>query len=637
MSAAVPVPPTPSSTPALSPSSRLAMLMSLPIEIRMEAERRQSAFERLGHRPTAEAKRQLAAMLGVTTRHVARLVTEWLRSGRDPLALVDRRSAPNTQVGLSEEFLEYWRGLCEANGRKCRPAYRAFVRAFLAGELIPGIDPGIPRRLPLPRGYSEPNLQRHAPSRFELTAARIGRSASAPYRPLVLTTRVGLEVGRRYIFDDLWHDFKVVVMGQRTPSRLLQLHAHDLFSGCQFARGIKPRIEDPETGRSVGLNSGEMLFLLAHVLGSFGYHPDGCVLMVEHGTAAIDSTTESLLADLTGGKVTVEASGIEGMAAFAGQYPGRSKGNFRFKASLESLGNLIHNETAGLLEFPGQTGSNSRINLPEELAGRERSLDLLQRAILALPAHVVSDLVKPFLESTKAILAIEAVMERINRRTDHDLEGWIESGLTTVDFELPGIGILPGLEYSALDPARRTAVDAVAVPIPRRLSPREVFDAGRRRLVKLRPEAIARLLHGKHGREVTVGQDHLITLQDAAISPSPLRYLAHTLAPGDKYTLVVNPFGPSEAHLFDARGAWRGVVKAWQAVSRDDVAGLQDQMREASRIQSQLLAPVAKRGVALTRQRLAETENNNRVIQEHQQANDDLGAAADDALRNAML
>jgi hypothetical protein len=629
--------PSTTSPNSSSRDTRLAMFMSLPIDIRLEAERRQSLFEAFGPGATGAAKKKLAEAVGITVRHASRKLDEWLRSGRDPMTLVDRRVAPNAQVGLDPEFLEWWKGLCEKNGRKCRPAYRAFVRAFLAGDLIPGLDPGIPRRLPLPRGYSENNLLRHKPTKFELVSARIGRSASAPYRPLVLTTRVGLNVGRRYIFDDLWHDFKVVVVGQRHAVRLLQLHAHDLFSGCQFARGIKPRIFDHETGQSVGLNSGEMLFLLAHVLGSFGYHPDGCVLMVEHGTAAIDSATASLIADLTGGLVTVEESGIEGMAAFAGQYPGRSKGNFRFKASLESLGNLIHNETAGLMEFPGQTGSNSRINLPEELAGRERSLDLLQRAILALPPRVAADLQKPFVESTQATLAIERVMELINRRTDHDLEGWIESGLTTVDFEMPGIGVLPGSELAKFDEPRRKAVEAIATPIARRLSPREVFDSGRRRLVRLRPEAVARLLHGRCGREVTVGDDRLICFEDKSISPSPLRYLAHTFAPGDRFTIVVNPFSAQEGHLFDARGAWRGVVTAWQAVSRDDIAGLHAQMGEAAKIASQLLAPVARRGADLTRKRLAETEHNNRTISEHQAAQSDLGAAADEALRNSML
>lgn len=633
-------PTTATPNPQTSRDTRLAMFMSLPITVRVEAERRQSLFEEVAAGSgsvSGAAKRRLAQAAGFTVRHASRKLDEWLRSGRDPMTLVDRRVAPSESHGLAPEFVEWWKGLCEKNGRKCRPAYRAFKRAFLAGDLIPGMDPGIPRRLPLPRGYSETNLLRHKPTKFELTSARVGRSASAPYRPLVLTTRVGLEVGRRYIFDDLWHDFKVVVVGQRQAVRLLQLHAHDLFSGCQFARGIKPRLFDHETGHSVGLNSGEMLFLLAHVLGSYGYHPDGCVLMVEHGTASIDQATAALIADLTGGLVTVEESGIEGMAAFAGQYPGRSKGNFRFKASLESLGNLIHNETAGLMEFPGQTGSNSRINLPEDLAGRERSLDLLQRSILALPPRVAADLVKPFVEATQATLAIERVMELINRRTDHELEGWIESGLTTVDYEMPGIGILPGSELVKFDEPRRKAVEAIATPIARRLSPREVFDSGRRRLVRLRPEATARLLHGKFGREVTVGDDHLITFADSAISPSPLRYLAHTYAPGDTFSIVVNPFAPAEAHLFDARGAWRGVVKSWQAVSRDDVAGLHAQMGEAAKIASELLGPVARRGTDLTRKRLAETQHNNRVLTRHQTEQADLGAAADQALRDSML
>lgn len=612
----------------LAPIPELTEFNRLPEDVRAEVDRWQRELREV-RKPVLASIHAAANRLGVSWRTVRTKYYAWLRAGRDWRALIDRRALP-AERGLSAELIEYWKGLCEDNQRKCRPAWKELVRRWTAGEPIPGLPPGLPRH-ELPRGLGYDNLMRHRPNDYELRAARIGRTAAGDLRPKVFTTRVGLEPGMRYVFDDMWHDFKVVVLGQRRACRLLQLHAHDLFSGCQFARGLKPRVEDPESGQSVGLTQDEMLFLVCHVLEAIGYHPQGTVLMVEHGTAAIADALEAALHELSGGLVTVDRSGIQGASAFAGQYAGRGKGNFRFKAALESLGNLIHNETASALQFPGQTGSNSRINAPEELHGRERCLDLLQLALLELPAALRQEFALPFLEARRAMNLVEEVMERINRRTDHALEGWVEAGLTTVDFDVPGVGLLPGAKVLALEAAKRAAVEAVAVPVARRLSPREVFDQGRRRLVRFRPEQLARLLAARQRRTVTV-RNHLIEFDDASISPSPLRYLAHHFRDGDEFGVVVNPFGPDEAHLFDARGAWLGTVKAWQTVSRLDEAGLAAQMGAAARIERELLEPLARRGAAATRARLNAARTNTQAVSRQQGKAAELETMADDAL-----
>jgi hypothetical protein len=600
---------------SLIPNAELAQFMQMPAEVRADIEswlRELMAVTK----PIQKSLEAVGRRMGVSLQTARRKYDDWRngRNGHPPFHwrnLVNHAKVPEDRT-LSVEFLEWWRGLCQSNGRKCAPAYREFVRRFKSGEIIPGIEPCVSRHQ-IPVGYSYDNLMRYAPKKFELAAARIGRSAASDFRPKLFTTRVGMSVGQRIIFDDLWHDFKVVMVGQRRAMRLLQLHAHDLYSGCQFARGLKPRLENPD-GTSVGLKENEMLFLVAHCLAEYGYHPDGCMLMVEHGTATIREDLEKLLFDLTNGRVCVERSGIEGLSAFAGQYAGRSKGNFRFKASLESLGNLIHNETANLLQFPGQTGSNSRINLPEELHGRERHADQLLKAIVALPKERQKLLLLPFLEFNQAVWLVNEISERINRRPEHDLQGWVEAGLTTMDMDIPGIGLMDASAYLALPSDKRVAVDAIAKPMPRRMSPREVFDEGRRRLIRLRPEQTAALLQSVAGREEIVTDDHLIEFEDQNISPNVLRYLAHHLQPGDKYTVVVNPMSPNTAHLFDARGGWVGVAQAWQPVSPLDIEGLHHQAGRAAKIEKQLLTPVAARGADLTRERLAQAENNARVL-----------------------
>lgn len=595
---------------ALATPQDLSEFMRLPQDVRQSVE---SWIAQLNGvtKPIQKNLALVAARMGVSVQTARRKYDAW-RSGKDWRCLVNRALVPEDR-GLHPEFIAFWQGLCKQNGRKCRPAYREFLRRFRAGACIPGL-PATLSRAELPYGFSYDNLIRYRPSEFELTAARIGRNAAADFRPKIFTTRVGLEVGQRYIFDDLWHDMKVIKLGQRLPLRLLQLHAHDLFSACNFARGIKPRVEDEATGRSVGLKENEMLFLVAYVLGEVGFNPNGCALMVEHGTAAIREALEKLLFELTGGRVTVERSGIQGLAAFAGQYGGVSKGNFRFKASLESSGNLIHNETANLVDFPGQTGSNSRVNKPEELHGRERHADALIKAMAALPPEKAGLLRLPFLEVNQAIWLVNDIMERINCRTDHELEGWIEAGLTTVDFLLPDIGTITAQKFLAMPADKQAALQAIATPLSRKMSPREVFDAGAGRLMRLRPEQTAMLLRDVAGREVTVARDHLIQFEDESISSAPLRYLAHHFSPGDKFTVVVNPMAPATAHLFNARGGWVGVVKEWQTVRRDDVEGLQRQLGQARKVESELLAPLASTGSRMIQQRIDDARHNAEVL-----------------------
>jgi hypothetical protein len=588
------------------PPADLAEFMRLPADVQSDVQLWLAELTKVT-RPIQQNLAAVARRMGCSAKTARRKYDYW-RHAQHWRALINRSKIPEAR-GANPEFIAWWQGLCKQNGRKCAPAYRQFVRQYKAGHPIPGLDPAQPRDH-LPPGCSYDNLMRHRPSDFELAAARIGRHHAADYRPKIFTTRVGLAVGQRIIFDDLWHDFKVVTLGQRRPLRLLQLHAHDLFSACNFARGLKPRLEDDATGKSIGLKENEMLHLVAHVLTEFGYHPDGCALMVEHGTASIREELEKTLYDLTAGRVTVERSGIAGDPAFAGQYGGLGKGNFRFKAALESAGNLIHNETAALLQFPGQTGSNSRLNQPEELPARGRHASALIQAMTALPSDRAALLRLPFLELNQAKWLVEEIMERINQRTDHALEGWIEAGLTTMDFELPDIGAISAQKFLALPAEKQAALQAIATPRPRKLSPREVFEAGRARLIRLRPEQSARLLRAVAGREVTVGKDHLITFHDETISPAPLRYLAHHFAPGDRFTVVVNPMSPHTAHLFNARGGWVGIISAWQTVRRDDIDALNRQLGHARKVESELLAPVAATGARIIQQRIEDAQHN---------------------------
>lgn len=592
-------------------------LAQVPADQREEVERWQRALETVTP-PITRAVAQVARDLGVSAATALRKYYGWQKRGWR--ALVDASRHPQfglaRAVELHPETGHFYHDLCLQNGRKDAPAYRKLIRLFNNGAAIPGVPHGTSRHR-LPEGWSKSNFRKYTPTPFEKKAARIGIKAAADCRPLVFTTRVGLEVGQYFMFDDMWHDFEVVTLGSRQRSRLLQLHAHDLYSACQFARGLKPRLRR-EDGTATNLSEDEMLFLVAHVLGTFGYREAGTTLIVEAGTAVIREALAQKLYDLSGGKVRVHVGEVTSERAFAGQYLGRGKGNFRFKASLESLGNLIHNETADMIEFPGQTGFNSRLNAPEELAGRQKTEDQLLAAMAILPMEVLAKLKHSFLEVTQAKWLVESVMDRINRRTVHELEGFVEAGLTTTDYETPA-GTFSEAQWlgklAGLSPEQQAAVTALATTVPRKCSPMEVFARGSRKLTRFRGEQIALMLyHARRKEPVTVNRRYLVEFEDAAISPSPLRYLAERHTPGDKFDCVVNPCAPWELFIYAADGRWLGVLQHWGRVRKDDTEALHRQIGAAEKIKGELLKPLADAGREQTRTLLENTQHNNEVF-----------------------
>jgi hypothetical protein len=542
-------------------------------------------------------------------------------------ALVNKSKAKEKEAGLPAEIIETYRTYCERNQRKNKPAWKALIREWRAGHLSHLPWPAINPETDLPTGCSYENLNRFAPSNFELAAARHGRSAAANYRPMVFRTRKELQVGQFYLFDDIWHDHKVHVEGQRQARRPLEFHCLDLFSGCKFAWGIKAQMENIETGRIEHLKEREMRFLTAGILGGMtsiglqgGYHPAGCTLIVEHGTAAIPEELESLIYDLTGGAVKTDRSGIEGKAAFAGQYAGRGKGNFRFKASLESLGNPIHNEMAYLA---GQMGSNARLNGPEEIAGREKAHDALAKALLALPAEQASLLRFPFLELTVFRQIAAAIYQRLNTREDHELEGWIEAGLVAHEFRLSTDQPWLGCDRLLALPAdQQMAIGALVgagnyLSRVRNLQPLEVYGRGLKTLARLAPHQVALLLGRDLGVERRASRG-MIEFEDQETGPGIYRFLARLdgqqLPDGERYLTVFNPMDDQHLHLFDAKGRWLGQCDRWNSISHADTEALQRQCGRVAKIEAELLYPVARRGAELTRRRIEDSRHNAAVL-----------------------
>ncbi len=548
--------------------------------------------------------------------------------------------APNTPGGQPAAFVEFWKGLQESYQRNSRAAYRELIRRYRNGDQIPGIGnwrniwidavggraPDVcPINPPLPPGWGERNLARYRPTKFELTASRIGRSAAAEFRPLVYTTRVGMRVGQGYMFDDMHHNNKVNWLGvNKTAMRPLEFSCIDLFSGCLIAWGAQPMTEDEATGKREMLRETEMRFLLCHVMCTLGYHPEGCVLHVEHGTAAIRKDLEELLFNWTGGAVTVSRGGIQGAVAHDGQFIGRPKGNSRSKAELESLHGFKQNELASL---PGQVGK-SRDFQPEQLHGMDKYNDLLLKARAFLPAHRAEMLQFPILEFNQWKQIVGEIYERINCRTEHNIEGYEEAGLVTTEYRL-GIEApwMPMTKLLTMPADQRGAVEQL-IELPgmvrmRKMSPAEVWSIGRGDLHRLDAHYVPMLLGEKNAKMLRVQDDHTITFQDRRIGPGIHRYLAQVqtqhgelvnLQPGAAFAVYATPFDPSAVFVASEDNAFIGIARRMQAACKTDVEAIHRQIGKAMHFEQQLLDPVKARHQEEARAKKSMHEHNARVM-----------------------
>jgi len=650
------------------PAADTAYFASLPDQVRADVRRKLTALKSIAVAPKImpACKAQAALMHGARGFSAAtlrsqyytyaktgdwRLLIDHARAGKD---FIDRGASQD----LPGEFIEYWRGLCERNQRKSRAARRELLHiwrthhdtAGRAVKSIPGYNlstrpsalatsswPAADPSTGIPAGWSEANLYRFAPTKFELTAARIGRAAAAGFRPQVLSTRVGLRVGQYLVFDDQEYDVKVNFPGNSKAMRPLGLNALDLFSACLFAYSFKPTIWNAEAEAKQKLKEVDMLWFAVHVLTSFGYRDDdgGTTLVVEHGTAAIREDFEQRIFDATHGKVRVDRSGIGGAPSFDGLFEGASRGNFRFKAALESIFNLVRNEMAML---PGNVGKD-RLHSPEELHGRDRYNNSLIRAGLALPPERSKLLRLPFLDWQQFTGLCLDLYSRINSRVDHDLEGWERAGLVASEWRLPLSSTCNLQPATCNQDAFTPWMDQqkfLALPAPeqaimrqlieaqpsltraRKLAPVEVFQRGQPELQRVPSFLLPVLLGPEFGIERRA-KNGIFEFEDRAISPDPIRFLARLssgelVADGEKFLTYLNPFSPTELIVCNTQGGYLGTCLPWASPCRSDTEAIHRQMGQAKHIEAQLLAPVARRGAEVAREKLEMHRHNASIL-----------------------
>jgi hypothetical protein len=537
-----------------------------------------------------------------------------------------------SQQSLPAPFLDHLCGLWALRQRDKFASVFASLQLQLlrwrAGDqsaAIPGYTypPADDPRTGLPAGWTYGNLHRAVKprvTRFARRSIQIGPKSASNLGPLVLTTRRHLLPGQFYVLDDSWNDFKVLAYGQ--TCRLLAFHVLDLYSACNVIRGYKPALRDRERETEERLREREMIFLLVAFLTRTGYHPNGCTIICEKSTATVRAREEAILHDTLGQAITIRRGPAGGGPGVAALFTGRSGGNPRWKAPLESHFNLLRNRTDNLLEFPGQTGSNSRLNLPEGLPGLERDTQALVKAMRLLPPERAERARLGLLTFVEAIFRLDAVTELINCRIDHDLEGWQDLHVT--EWRPNNLAAWrPVDELLEYDPEERAAVAAVLAHDPalkrtRPLSPREVFDAGRSNLTKLPPQVAGLLMEELPGTECFV-KNCCLTVEDADVDPEPITYGPVTrdgrgaqdpLRNDDKYLCRLNPVDPSVLWLYDSNNRFVGMAPRYLRAARNDEQAL----RRAFATKAQALAPLVEEtrqlAAQLTRQAAADTRHN---------------------------
>jgi hypothetical protein len=625
-------------------SEDLQKLAELPDAVASNLRRTLKALEKIHQAP--DRKKKLECRLqalqfnnerGFSAVSLHRKYYKFLET-RDWKCLVDRAQAGpdwwNTEaaIGLPEEFIEFWKRLCEENQRKCTPAHRELLKIWRTRRdslgrtytAIPGYSdwPEIGACGTHPRGWSLENLMRRAPGDVERAAARIGKFEASRHSRQVLKTRVGLSVGQFILFDDKEYDVKVNFPGSPRAMRPLGLTALDLFSACAFSYGFKPTLIG-EDGAKRKLKEVDMLWFVTNVLLESGYNPEvGTQFVVEHGTAAIREDFAERIAACTENKVGVQRSGITGDPAFAALYEGAAKGNPRFKAPLESFFNLATNEMAML---PGQVGKD-RDHSPVELYGRDLENTRLIKAAQVLGPERATLLRMPFWNWQEFQLFAMDVYRSINSRTDHALEGWVKAGLVRKEWRLTAqmpwqsetdFLALPAPQQVSLRTFFQSA-EANSLTRTRLLSPSEVWQRDSNRLRKL-PRALLPKLLGPEFSVIRTIRGGYIEIQDQEVDSEPMHFNAFApgarLNNGDQYRAYLNPFNPTYLILTNIKdNSFVAELPRQERSSWSDIKGIQRQIGAAQKEMNERLAALGLRHIERARKRAADARHNAEIL-----------------------
>jgi len=599
-------------------------LGTLPTDVRKETEEWRDALMQVT-RPIQASLERVAARMGVSLQTARRKYDLWRKAEGDVRVLVNKAKVPQSESALTPEFLEWFKALAETNQRATAPAYRKFLKLWRDGAEIPGMDNSLPRH-ELPEGFSYDNIHNRTADKFSTTAMRRGLGmAVAKYGPQILTTRANLWYGSHLMIDDLWHD-NFVVFGKQIV-RVLELDALDVFSGCLVNFGCKPRFKRDD-GTFDNLKEKYARLIVTGVYFNEGYSQRGSTILAEYGTAAISERVAKILFDRTGGLIRLRESGITGEEQAVIGW-GQGKGNPRFKAALETLRNLKHNELAML---PAQTGKD-RDSRPEQTHGElvDASEELKVLAVLAQksPQRAAAFKLKLWEYHSQFLPFLMDAYREINDRTWHNLQGWHEAGNIRIEYRTTpsAAAWLTDGEFSELPATAQQIILAAAQEDSRyirqrKLSPMEVRQRDRGSLTRLPAFVVGEILGEDFARELEVRGSYFNTFSDHELSPEPLLFESVITTPegreeklrDDKYQVFVNPFDLQQLFVHDARGRCLGTAPRAVRIDRADDEALKRAFGRRSHQIAELKKPILARHAQTVRDEVSRLEHNAAVM-----------------------
>lgn len=521
--------------------------------------------------------------LGCRQTTVITKIKEWERT-HDWRIFKDGRDSNNKKyadTGIHCQRFRAWAvTFAELDIRSKKEACRIIKAVFLYGGMkdpIPGYEHHIPGTLP-------PEINDRALYRIfkahekEIARARFG--VDTVKNTPVLKDREQVLPGQLYEWDDMLHDCQVMWNGEAV--RVNELAVYDYASACRFHFGHIPAFERMSDGKRQSFNRKLALMFVAYVLRYIGYHPDKCILMMEHGTMTLSKEKKLLLETATGGVIEVRMGGIKGQKQQQlGGHAARGKGNPMAKGGIEGNHSLVHNITGHL---PLQTGWKNR-NEPAMSYGIRKEAETVafwQAALEAKGEHELAlALENPVMKFHEFVSYLKIKYDLMNGRTEHNIKGWNKN--TTLEYCIGRDTWIDGSELDQ-DPAQKALLTALIQSRPdlvreRQLSPLEVWNTAKNKLVRIPLSLYVDLIGDDRdfGRTITVRDDGLIRVRDAYVEAGDeLIYLAeihqdgHPPIPmtrGQQYRVIINPYASHELIVQDQSGRILGMAPKYTTVS----------------------------------------------------------------------
>ena len=585
--------------------------------------------------------RQISDRTGKGFGTVRNKFYEYEKSG--DVALVDRRHMKH--MTAKNPWLECYMYYCENDKNTSAGGYRQMMADFRAGKPMLGSlgtwrdvwarERGgrIPDYCPMdwvPFGATYANLQaisKASPEyHFNILASRRGRKAAARALLPVLTTRVGLPVGAKFEYDDVWHNIDIM-MGAKV-CQPLEFAGYDVASGYKASSVMKPRFTR-EDGKRDNLKEQQFRFLFAYDHIVRGFHKGGVEDVVEHGTTAIRDNVERQIKAIPGmgDLIKIRRSGVLSEQVHAGLFIGNGGGNFKMKALCEGAHNILHNRTAHLLGNKGRDAEHLHESQPALVKYEER----LMAAAAKLPPRFALQLQSGLLTFDEYHAAFRQIESSLMDDPEHRLEGWGDKVVKEWRLSPDSNDWHSENELYEMDEvdARAVAVVIGRDPALRRVRPmsrREAWLAGQSDLIRVDDWYLPHFMDiEKDGIEVRVKESGLIGFRNELLyGRDEMLYRAQiknragwlqSLAAGTKAYALYNPLMPEKIWLIDkGDGHTLGTYALFNRAPAYDRHAIEIAMGEQAKDLAAKVLPVRGRHQADAEARARRMADNLRVI-----------------------